>query len=137
MKEIKIIFVKYTEVYDRDYEMDELKAIARPGMTNWEEISDEDYAFLLKNWDILERQAMAEDRWLKPILLEKDPVSVRYRLDNIKQWIQLQVEEREQRARLKAEADEKRRQTRLLKRAKDEQALLQTLKEKYPDSGQT
>jgi hypothetical protein len=135
MKEIKIIFVKYNEVYDRDYEIDELKAIARPGMTNWEEISDEDYAFLLKNWDILERQAMAEDRYLKPILLEKDPVSVRYRLDNIKQWIRLQVEEREKQNRLKAEAVEKRQQARLLKKAKTEQALLQVLKEKYPDSG--
>lgn len=104
--------------------------IIRQGITDWEDISGSELQFLRDNRWRLNSLAAAGG---SVAIIVQDEVSILDRITTIRGFIR----QEEDRAREEAEKKERAKQEKLLKRqAKtkaDEIALLERLKEKYPD----
>lgn len=128
MRTVKIILVQ--ECY-HDYDDSSSSMILRESISDWENISDEDYKILKDNFWRLQHGIYPG---LRPVLIEQDTIAVSKRIDSIKGWI---VKERERQE--KEEADRKakaaeRTKKKMLKKAGDELKLLEELKAKYPEA---
>lgn len=129
MRTVKIVLVQ--DCY-HDYDDDSSSAILREGISDWENISNEDYQILKDNFWRLQHGTYRSD--LRPVLIEQDTVAVSKRIDSIKDWVAKERERQEkEEADRKAKAAE-RAKKKLLKKAGDELKLLEELKAKYPDA---
>jgi hypothetical protein len=103
--------------------------IIRDSITDWEEVSDEDFDFLKSN--IVHLFRSVRDAGMQPCLLVKDEQSIVQRIQSVKDEIRKFEEDR----RKQQEEDEQRKaeraRQRLLKKAKSEIELLTQLQEKY------
>lgn len=127
MKEVRIVLV-----HDAYTDYDDSKGIMQEGVSDWESISDEDYRLLKQNWFKLCNHMNVHNARL--VLLEKDSVPVKMRIDSIKAWI-LQERAREEReAEIKREKAQARALKKLAANAEAERKLLEELKRKYPDA---
>jgi hypothetical protein len=68
------------------------------------------------------------------VLLEKDRVPARTRIDSIKAWIRQERSRQEQEEAANRAKAEERARKRMLKKAQSELQLLDELKKKYPDA---
>lgn len=123
-----------------DYDDYYSRVILRQGITDWEEISDEDLAFLRNNlYHIVDRNVHGYSA--TPILVVQDEVNLVQRIASIKDAIRVENERRavaEEAARKKREAAKLKKE--LAKKAKteaEELALLNALKEKYENDEAT
>ena len=127
MREVTIVMV-----HDRYTEYDESRAVMQESISDWEQISEEEYKLLNQNWWKL-AQHLDPHGNRRPVLLEKDSVPVRARINSIREWIQqekIQAEKAE--AERKAKAEERARK-KILKNAQSERKLLEELLRKHPD----
>lgn len=126
MKQVKIVLTDQT--VDDSYG-DSYTTIIRDSITDWEEISDDDYELLKDNfWQLQKKYTQ------NAMLIEKDTVSVIERIASIKEWIQEERIRQEQEAAKRKAAAEEKALKRMLKKAGDEKRLLEELKKKYPDT---
>jgi len=132
MKEVRIVLVHdiSSSYDDDDYDS---QTIMRDGVTDWEQISDEDYRFLKDRWWQLSNEISTHDRG-RPVLLEKDSCSVRQRIDSIREWIRKDQERLATEAAAKKAKAEERARKKLLQTAESERKLLEDLRRKYPDA---
>lgn len=108
------------------------RSIIQDSISDWEEISDEDYKFLKANFHMLFKSLNA-DYNLSPFLIVKDNIPVIERINSIKKELD---KERARQLAYEAEQEAKRAdraRKRMLKKAKDERALLEELKAKYEE----
>jgi Trm5-related predicted tRNA methylase len=130
MKEVRIVLVH--DLYT-DYNDNESQAVIRDSVSDWEQITDEEYRLLKDNWWRLAHHLGNHDNG-RPILLEKDRVPVRQRISSIREWVQQEQEKiQAEKAAKQAQAEERARK-KLLKNAESERKLLEELKKKYPDA---
>ena len=94
MKEVKIVLV-----HDAYTDYDDSKGIIQEGVSDWEQISDEDYKLLQQNWWKLCEHMNVHNARL--VLLEKDSVPVKRRIDSIKGWITEERQRQEREAQIK------------------------------------
>jgi len=92
MKQVKLFIAEdcYTDCYGDGPST----SVIREGVTDWEEISDDDYELLRSNLHRLVNRYGGQ----QVVLIEKDTVPVKERISSIKQWIS------DERARLDQEA---------------------------------
>lgn len=127
-KQVKIVLSR--DICISDYDDYYSRKIVQDSISDWEEISDEDYLFLRTNLFRLARDYQ-RDFDLLPTLLVKDDKPVIDRIVSIKEYIE---QEKQQAAKEKAEADAKKRErekNRLLKKNKSEKELFEELKKKF------
>ena len=129
MKEVRVVLVHDSYA---DYD-DVSNSIMREGITDWEQVSDEELKLLKHNWWRFGQDASRADN-ARLVLLEKDVVPVQTRINSIRQWLKEEKDrlDREETAR-RRQADE-RLKKKLLKTAESERKLLEKLREKYPDA---
>ena len=127
MKEVKIVLV-----HDAYTDYDDSKGIIQEGVSDWEQISDEDYKLLQQNWWKLCEHMNVHNARL--VLLEKDSVPVKRRIDSIKGWITEERQRQEREAQIKREKAQARALKKLAANAEAERKLLEELKKKYPDA---
>lgn len=127
MKEVRIVLV-----HDAYTDYDDSKGIMQEGVSDWESISDEDYRLLQQNWYKLCQHVNLRDARL--VLLEKDSVPVKRRIDSIKSWIAEERVRQEREAELKREKAQARALKKLAANAEAERKLLAELKKKYPEA---
>jgi len=129
-KLVKILLSEDVSVYDYDDYMS--KSILRESISDWEEISDDDFSFLRDNiWSLRDWPANC-----KPLLLVKDEMPVMDRITSIKAEIDLEQKRKAAKLAEKRRKELERQQAKLLKKADSEKALLERLKSKY-ESGQS
>ena len=127
MKEVKIVLV-----HDAYTDYDDSRAIMQEGISDWEQIPDEDHKLLKQNWyKVCENMAMYNAR---PVLLEKDSVPVKMRINSIKEWIAEEKAKAEREAQIKRDKAQARALKKLAADAASEKRLLEELKKKYPDA---
>lgn len=124
MKQVKIILVQ--EVYTDEY----ANNLIRDSISDWEEVSDEDFHFLKMNLGhIWNKFGMPQD--FRPVVICKDDRPVSVRIDSIKE----EIERHKRRVEAAEKERERKKQEKLLKKkAKteaEEKALLDQLKKKY------
>lgn len=124
MKQVKILLVE--EVYTDEYS----NQVIRDSISNWEEVSDEDFAFLRSNlgriWNTF---GLGQN--FRPVLLCSDDRPVSFRIESIKVAIEKQ---KTLELAAKQVADEKKQARLLKKQAKTEEQereLLYALEKKY------
>jgi hypothetical protein len=127
MKEVKIVLV-----HDAYTDYDDSKAIMQQGVSDWETISDEDYQLLQQNWWKLCQDLNVNNARL--VLLEKDSVPVKMRLESIRAWIAQEKAKAEREAQIKRDKAQARALKKLAADAASEKRLLEELKKKYPDA---
>ncbi len=126
-KWVKIVLAQ--EISLDDYGDYYSREIIRGSITDWEEISDEDFKFLRNNMYHL--FSSAADAGLKPHLLVKDEVPIMQRIHSVRDEIRKYEEKkRQQQEKLEQEKADRARK-RMLKKAQSELELLQQLQEKY------
>jgi hypothetical protein len=125
MRQVRIVLV-----HDQYTDYDDSKAIMQEGVSDWEQISDADFKLLQANWWKLCQHLNVQGARL--VLLEKDQVPVKVRIDSIKGWLEQERAKQEQAEALKQARAAERRQKKLLKDAESELKLLEELKKKYP-----
>jgi hypothetical protein len=127
MKEVKIVLV-----HDAYTDYDDSKGIIQEGVSDWESISDEDHKLLQQNWWKLCEHMNVHNARL--VLLEKDSVPVKRRIDSIKGWITEERQRQEREAQIKREKAQAKALKKLAANAEAERKLLEELKKKYPDA---
>jgi hypothetical protein len=127
MKEVRIVLV-----HDAYTDYDDSKGIIQEGVSDWESISDEDHKLLQQNWWKLCDHMNVHNARL--VLLEKDSVPVKRRIDSIKGWITEERQRQEREAQIKREKAQARALKKLAANAEAERKLLEELKKKYPDA---
>lgn len=124
-KQVKIVLMQ--DVSDDYYS----QKIIRDSISDWEEVSDDDFRFLQDNLFRIFRDI--GQHGYAPTLLVKDDQPITARIKQIRDAIEKQrrveQEEKEKKANAQAEAAKKR----LLKKANSERELLAQLQAKYPD----
>lgn len=124
MRQVRIIFV---EEIQGDYDI--LATIARD-ITDWEEVSDEEFDFLRKNLRLMAAEVTGSNH-LKPQLIVKDEVAVRERITGLQQIVARMKAEQAERARQAAEAADarakKRAEKQLAAKRKQFEALAEEL----------
>lgn len=132
-KKVKIVVV----VNSYDNYGDDYNSIVQEGITDWEEISDDDYVFLTKNDHFLHKLIEKSHPNGTPKVLVQDDAPVKLRIDSIKEIIEQEKRSREeaQAKREKTKADNAKK--RALKNATSELELLAELKRKYENVGDT
>lgn len=134
MKQVKILLCQHDldiddEYYTKNYLIDSI--------SDWEEISDEDFLFLKENFDKIRRYGEndfeSDFYGFRPILIIKDPVSINQRIRCIKDMIDEARKKQEQRELKKIEREKKRQEKDEENKKKQELKLLKSLKEKYGD----
>jgi hypothetical protein len=129
MKQIKIVHVhSYTEYEDN--------GILRDSITDWEEVSDEEYEFLRENWYRICHNITQEygNVSVTPLLIVKDSTPVTARIMSVYDLIQ---QEKAKQAKVAAERHAKaeaKKQKEAAAKAERERKLLEELKQKYPDA---
>jgi hypothetical protein len=120
-KWVKIVLVEDTsdDYYSRK--------IIRDGITDWEEISDEDFQLLRYNV----RMLYDSSNNLEPMLIVKDDVPVVDRLKSIKDALAKERAKQEAEKRKREEAKLAREQAKLMKKVASEKALFEQLKAKF------
>lgn len=129
VKQVKILlsrelYNEYDDIYSR--------SILQDGISDWEEISDEDYDFLRRNLYMLSNLYTKEYN-LSPVLIVKDERPVFDRIQSIKEYIN---QEKQKEAKRKAEEERKKAEKakkRMMKQTADERALFEQLKEKFKE----
>jgi len=127
MKEVKIVLV-----HDAYTDYDDSKGIMQEGVSDWESISDEDHTLLQQNWWKLCEHMNVHNARL--VLLEKDSVPVKMRINSIKEWIAEEKAKAEREAQIKRDKAQARVLKKLASDAASEKRLLEELKKKYPDT---
>lgn len=124
MRQVRIIFV---EEIQGDYDI--LATIARD-ITDWEEVSDEEFDFLRKNLRLMAAEVTGSNH-LKPQLIVKDEVAVRERITGLQQIVARMKAKQAERARRAAEAADarakKRAEKQLAAKRKQFEALAEEL----------
>lgn len=124
MRQVRIIFV---EEIQGDYDI--LATIARD-ITDWEEVSDEEFDFLMKNLRLMAAEVTGSNH-LKPQLIVKDEVAVRERITGLQQIVARMKAKQAERARRAAEAADarakKRAEKQLAAKRKQFEALAEEL----------
>lgn len=120
-KWVKIVLVE--EASDDYYS----RKIIRDGITDWEEISDEDFDLLRYNL----RRLYDTEYNLEPMLIVKDDVAVVDRLKSIKDALVKERARQEADKRKREEAKLAREQARLQKKLGTEKELFEKLKSKF------
>lgn len=112
---------EYGDYYSRN--------IIRDSITDWEEVSDGDYKFLLTNLHHLFKTV--REAGMNPCLLVKDEQPIIQRIQSVREEIRRHQDY--ERKRLEKEEQEKAERTRkrLMKKAANEIELLKQLQEKY------
>jgi hypothetical protein len=127
MRDVRIVLV-----HDQYTDYDDSKGIMQEGVSDWEQISDADFKLLQTNWWRLCGHLNVDNARL--VLLEKDRVPVRTRIDSIKAWLEQERARQEQEEAAKRAKAEERARKKLLKNAESELRLLEELRKKYPDA---
>jgi len=133
MPKVKLVLI--TDYHSYDYDDSYTSNIIRAGITDWDEISDDDYAFLMANRGYRLDQALKAPNGSNVAILKQDDTPVLERVESITKLIRKMEEDRvkEEQARIaKKEAAAASRA--LKKKAKteaEELALLAALKEKH------
>lgn len=120
-KWVKIVLVE--EASDDYYS----KKIIRDGISDWEEISDEDFELLRYNI----RRLYDNNHNLEPMLIVRDDVPVVDRLKSIKDALAKEREKQEAERRKKEETKLAREQAKLMKKVNSEKELFEKLKAKF------
>ena len=120
-KWVKIVLVE--EASDDYYS----KKIIRDGITDWEEISDDDFELLRYNI----RRLYDNNHNLEPMLIVRDDVPVVDRLKSIKDALAKEREKQEAERRKKEETKLAREQAKLMKKVNSEKELFEKLKAKF------
>lgn len=120
-KWVKIVLVEETsdDYYSRK--------IIRDGITDWEEISDEDYKILRYNV----KRLYDTEYNMEPMLIVKDDVPVIERIKSIKDAVAKERARQEAENRKRQEAKLAREQAKLMKKVDSEKALFEKLKAKF------
>lgn len=129
MPEVRVIYVRkeidYTS-YDRDDNY-ETKVFWSNNIHDWETISNEELKILQNNL----RDIYKFDHNEYPVVLVKDPVPVKKRIESIKEALK-EVEAKKRLAKEKAEQRKKIKEAELRKQMEEqEKELLENLKRKY------
>ncbi len=126
MPRIKIVLVNsgsYGE-YD-DYSSD----IIRAGISDWEYVSDDDYAFLKNNlWRGFQEE---RKKGMEPMIIMEDTVPVFQRIDDIKKFIKDEQKHLADAVAAQEAGKEKKRLARLEAKAKREAITLQEKKDLF------
>jgi len=129
MKQVRIILIE--DQYDyHDDDGTSVNPLIREGISDWEEITDDEYRLLKSNWWRLVRDIGASGT--RPVLLEKDCMPVRHRIDSIRGWLRAEQEKMEADLAAKRAKAEERARKKLLKDTESEMKLLEELRKKYP-----
>ena len=120
-KWVKIVLVE--EPSDDYYS----RKIIRDGITDWEEISDEDYDLLRYNV----KRLYDTEYNMEPMLIVKDDVPVIERLKSVKDAISKERAKQESEKRKREEAKLAREQAKLMKKVNSEKELFEKLKAKF------
>lgn len=123
MPEVKILLFRERSFYD-DY--NNFKEIT-DSITDWEEISNSQYEYLVAN--IHKLRKWPYDLW--PLLVVKDTEPIALRIESIKELIDAEIAKAEEKKR---KAEEKKRLTKEADKKKQEEKelkLLEELKKKY------
>ena len=126
MPKIKLLLVE--ESY-YDYDDNYHEAILRSGITDWEEVSQEDYDFLQRNKFRL-KNAVASNI----IIVSQDSIPILKRIQDIKDEIQKEIDKAEEEKNKKKKKAEENRLKKLAKTEAQEKELLNILKTKYEES---
>ena len=134
MPKVKILIATETSQYE--YDDYYTQHILRQGITDWEDISEEDLDFLQKNrYNIIDREKYGHDAY--PIVLVQDDITLVDRISSIREFIKKQEEKRkklDEEMRKKREAAAlKKKLAQAAKTEAEEKALLEALKAKYDD----
>lgn len=124
-KWVRIVLVEETsdDYYSRK--------IIRDGITDWEEISDDDFDILRYNV----RMLYNSQHNLEPMLIVKDDVPVAERIKSIKDAVAKERAKQEAEKRKREDAKLAKEKARLMKKAESEKALFEQLKAKF-ESGE-
>jgi hypothetical protein len=126
-KWVKVILAQ--EIQLDDYGDYYSRNIIRDSITDWEEISDEDYEFLRKN--LYHLFNTAADPGLRPYILVKDEVPIVQRIQSVRDEIRKFEEQKRKRQEEDERKKAERARKRMLRTAKSELELLSQLQEKY------
>ena len=128
-KLVKILLTRDVILDQDDYYS---RKIIQDSISDWEEISDDDYNFLRNNLSRLYKPYQREYD-LVPMLVVKDDKSVLDRIESIKEFIeQEKVREAKEKAAAEAKKIEQAKK-RMLKKSKSELELFEELKKKFGD----
>lgn len=131
MKEVRVILINDQCGY-YDEEETHGSAVIREGISDWEEITDEEYRLLKSNWWRFVNDLRATGA--RPVLLEKDSMPVKHRINSIRDWLRIERERIDAEAATKRAKAEERARKKLLKDAESELKLLEELRKKYPEA---
>lgn len=135
MPKVKLVLVSNDGGGYNDYDDYYGTAVIRTNITDWDEISDEEYDFLLKNKGYNLNQAMKIREGSSVMILKQDDEPVLNRIDSITKLIKKMEDDRikEEQARIaKKEATALKKRLNKEAKTKDEElALLAALKEKH------
>jgi len=123
MHKIKLFWIE--ENYSEDQSV---MGSLRDPITDWEEVSNEDYR-LLQQW----KWKLEDEVGQRVVIVEQDPTPVVARIKNIRDWLAEKQREKEQQEKKRIEQAAERARKKLLKQSESEIELLKKLKEKYPD----
>lgn len=123
MHKIKLFWI------DENYSEDQsVMWSLRDHITDWEEVSNEDYR-LLQQW----KWKLEHEVGQRVVIVEQDPTPVVARIKNIRDWLAEKQREKEQQENKRIEQAAERARKKGLKQSKREIELLKKLQEKYPD----
>lgn len=127
-KKVKIVLVE-----DGSYDDDYSNAIIRDGISDWEEISDEDYKFLKKNSHLLTQIIQTNVYNYNCVLkiIVQDDIPIKVRINSIKEEL-VKIKNKQEEAARKREEQKLARE--LKRKAKDEASekkLFEELKKKF------
>jgi hypothetical protein len=131
MPKVKIFIASDSSTDHDDYYS---RVVLRQGITDWEEISDDDLVFLRENLHYIVDPKKYGYSAI-PLIISQDEYNIIERIDSIKDRIRIETDRRnaeQEAARKKREASQRKKE--LAKKAKteaEELALLDALREKY------
>lgn len=126
MPKIKLLLVEETYYdYDDNYNA----AVLRSGITDWEEVSQEDYDFLKRN-----KFRLKSVDGSNILIVSQDSIPILKRIQDIKDEIQKEIDKAEEEKNKKKKKAEENRLKKIAKTEAQEKELLNILKTKYEES---
>jgi hypothetical protein len=127
MKRVKIV------LYDTLYDEDDWNTqnIIKDGICDWEEITDEQYQYLQLNLNNLSKEFKKEFGYGYLGIVVQDDKPVQYRINSIKEFIDLQLAKIEERQKLLAKKKKEAAEKKAEKKALEEKEVYLKLKEKF------
>lgn len=126
MPKIKLLLVEETYYdYDDNYH----EAVLKSGITDWEEVSEEDYDFLKRN-----KFRLKSVDGSNILIVSQDSIPILKRIQDIKDEIQKEIDKAEEEKNKKKKKAEENRLKKLAKTEAQEKELLNILKSKYEES---